>query len=64
MAGMETVEKVEPILLRAPEIAAAYRISLSKAYEPLASGRIKAIRIGRSVRARREDVENFARTGE
>jgi len=52
---------MEPILVRAPEIAALLSISKSQAYELLASGVIPAVKIGRSVRARRDDVEAFTR---
>jgi len=54
---------MEPILVRAREIAALLSISKSQAYELLASGVIPAVKIGRSVRARRDDVEAFTRKG-
>jgi excisionase family DNA binding protein len=53
----------EPILLRAQEVARLLSISKSSAYDLLASGQIPAVRIGRAVRARRDDVEAFTRRG-
>ena len=49
---------MEP-LFNATEIAGAYKISRSRAYLLLKNGEIPAVRIGRSVRARRSDVEAF-----
>lgn len=51
----------QPILYKVPDVARAYQISRSAAYELVSSGKLRAVRFGRSVRVRREDVERLAR---
>ena len=45
--------------LKVPEIAKELRIARSRAYELVASGTIPAVKIGRSVRVSRRDLERW-----
>lgn len=45
--------------LTVPEISVELRIARSKAYDLVASGSIPAVRIGRSLRVRRRDLERW-----
>jgi len=49
-----------PLLLRATEAAELLGISRSSLYQLLASGRLKAVRLGQSVRIPRREVERIA----
>jgi excisionase family DNA binding protein len=44
-------------LLRAPEVARFLRVTPSRAYQVMASGQIPVVRIGRSVRVSRRQLE-------
>lgn len=48
-----------PLLLRPRELAHQLAVSRSRAYELIASGQIPSLRIGRSVRVRKEDVDRW-----
>jgi len=43
--------------LKVPEVAKVLRIARSRAYELVGSGEIPSVRIGRSVRVRRKDLD-------
>jgi excisionase family DNA binding protein len=45
--------------LKVPEVAQELRIGRSRAYELVANGKIPALKIGRSVRVRRRDLESW-----
>ncbi len=45
--------------LKVPEVAQVLRIARSRAYELVASGTIPALRIGRSVRVNRKELERW-----
>ena len=52
-------EKTLSRLLNAQEVAAALNMGLSTVYMLVERGELPSIRIGRSVRIRPEDLENF-----
>lgn len=45
--------------LKVPEVAAVLRIARSRAYELVAEGEIPSVRIGRSVRVSRRELEQW-----
>lgn len=45
--------------LKVPEVAEVLRIARSRAYELVADGKIPSVRIGRSVRVSRKELENW-----
>ncbi len=45
--------------LKVPEVAEVLRIARSRAYELVADGEIPAIKIGRSVRVSRRDLDRW-----
>jgi excisionase family DNA binding protein len=45
--------------LKVPEVAEVLRIARSRAYELVANGEIPSIRIGRSVRVSRKELERW-----
>jgi excisionase family DNA binding protein len=45
--------------LKVPEVAMVLRIARSRAYELVANGEIPSLRIGRSVRVSREELERW-----
>ena len=45
--------------LKVPEVAEALRIARSRAYELVAEGEIPSVRIGRSVRVSRKELERW-----
>ncbi|BBL79468.1 excisionase [Rubrobacter xylanophilus] len=45
--------------LKVPEVAEVLRIARSRAYELVASGEIPAVRIGRSVRVSRKELDRW-----
>ncbi len=45
--------------LKVPEVAKVLRIARSRAYDLVADGTIPAVRIGRSVRVSRRDLERW-----
>ena len=45
--------------LKVPEVAEELRIARSRAYELVANGTIPAVKIGRSVRVRRRELERW-----
>jgi excisionase family DNA binding protein len=45
--------------LKVPEVAKELRIARSRAYELVASGTIPAVKIGRSVRVSRKELEHW-----
>jgi len=53
-------ERLEPIMLRASEVAALLGISRSTVFRLIESGEIPAVRVGRSVRVPRRWVEQTA----
>lgn len=50
-----------PLLIRPKDLAQQLAVSRSRAYELIASGQIPSLRIGRSVRVRREDLDLWVR---
>jgi excisionase family DNA binding protein len=49
---------LEPILLRIdPDVTRLTRLGRSTIYQEIAAGRLRAVKIGRSVRVRRDDLE-------
>lgn len=55
--AVQTFRQEAPLLLRAEEVARLLGISRSKAFALLATNELPAIRIGRSVRVARADLE-------
>ena len=49
----------EPEYLKVPEVARMLRVARSRAYELVANGTIPAVRIGRSVRVSRKELERW-----
>lgn len=47
--------------LKVPEVAGELRIARSRAYELVGSGEIPSVRIGRSVRVNRGELERWLR---
>jgi len=45
--------------LKVPEVAAVLRVARSRAYELVASGTIPAVKIGRSVRVSRGELDRW-----
>jgi excisionase family DNA binding protein len=45
--------------LKVPEVAVELRIARSRAYELVADGSIPAVKIGRSIRVNRKELENW-----
>lgn len=45
--------------LKVPEVAAELRIARSRAYDLVADGEIPAVRIGRSVRVSRKELDRW-----
>jgi excisionase family DNA binding protein len=45
--------------LKVPEVAEVLRIARSRAYEVVANGEIPAVRIGRSVRVSRKELDRW-----
>ena len=45
--------------LKVPEVAAVLRIARSRAYELVAGGEIPSVRIGRSVRVNRQELDRW-----
>jgi excisionase family DNA binding protein len=45
--------------LKVPEVAEELRIARSRAYEMVANGTIPAVKIGRSVRVNRKELEHW-----
>lgn len=45
--------------LKVPEVAEELRIARSRAYELVATGKIPSVRIGRSVRINRRELERW-----
>jgi excisionase family DNA binding protein len=45
--------------LKVPEVAEVLRIARSRAYEWVANGEIPAVRIGRSVRVSRKELDHW-----
>jgi excisionase family DNA binding protein len=50
---------MEPLLLRAAEIAHLLGIGRTKAYELMASGQLPVVRLGRAVRVPREALTDW-----
>ena len=52
-------QTVEKLLLRIPEVAQATGFSRSFIYEQIAAGGLKAIRVGRTVRVKADDLKEW-----
>ena len=52
---------VERLLLTGTEVARQLRISRSKAYDLMRRGVIPTVRMGRNVRVRQQDIDEFIR---
>jgi excisionase family DNA binding protein len=52
---------MEPMLLRADQVARALGLGRSKVYELMQSGELPVVRIGRSVRVSRTSLEEWVR---
>jgi excisionase family DNA binding protein len=52
---------MENLLMRATEVAAALGVGRATAYELMASGELPTVRIGRSVRVPRAELEQWVR---
>jgi excisionase family DNA binding protein len=58
---VDSVDRAEgaPRLLRVEEVARTLAISRSMAFKIIATGELRALRIGRAVRIRQEDLQAF-----
>jgi excisionase family DNA binding protein len=56
---MDTVDGATMRLLRIEEIAQRLAISRSMAWKLIALGRLRSVRIGRAVRVRPQDLEDY-----
>ena len=52
---------VERLLLTGTEVARQLRISRSKAYDMMRRGAIPTVRMGRNVRVRQQDIDEYIR---
>lgn len=52
---------MDGLLMRANEVAAALGVGRATAYELMASGKLPTVRIGRSVRVPRAELERWIR---
>ena len=52
-----TIGTVEKLLLRIPEVVEATGFSRSFIYEQIASGGLKVMRVGRTIRVRADDLK-------
>ncbi len=52
---------VEEVLLTGTEVAQRLRISRAKAYLLIQRGEIPSVRMGRNVRVRQQDIEEYIR---
>lgn len=50
---------MDRLLVKPAELAAALGLSRSLVYQLIASGQLRAVRIGRAVRVRVDDLEEF-----
>ena len=53
------MDKQQHEWLKVPEVAAELRIARSRAYELVADGEIPAVKIGRSVRVSRKELDRW-----
>lgn len=53
------MEERHPEWLKVPEVAEVLRIARSRAYELVGTGEIPSVRIGRSVRVSRTELEHW-----
>jgi excisionase family DNA binding protein len=53
------VDERHPEWLKVPEVAKVLRIARSRAYELVAEGEIPSVRIGRSVRVSRRELDRW-----
>jgi excisionase family DNA binding protein len=53
------VDEQQHEYLKVPEVAEVLRIARSRAYELVGSGEIPSVRIGRSVRVSRKELEKW-----
>ncbi len=53
------MDERHPEWLKVPEVAEVLRIARSRAYELVGSGEIPSVRIGRSVRVNRKELERW-----
>jgi|TARA_B100000315_G_C14257216_1_gene442467 excisionase family DNA binding protein len=65
MNGTRT-DTAEPLLLRAPEVAALLRIGRTKVYTMMASGELPVVRLGNALRVPKQALVEWIsrRTGE
>jgi excisionase family DNA binding protein len=56
---MEVYMDVQHEYLKVPEVAQILRIGRSRAYELVANGTIPAVKIGRSLRVSRKELERW-----
>ena len=56
---MENKVKMEKLLLRVPEAADVLGVGISTMYEMLAQGQLSAVRFGRAVRIRADDLREW-----
>jgi excisionase family DNA binding protein len=67
MGTAQDRQTMEPILLKIdPEVTGLTRLGRTTVYAEIAAGRLRAVKVGRSVRIRRDDLEAWieARTTE
>jgi excisionase family DNA binding protein len=57
--AVDTVDGAPASLLRIEDIAQRLAVSRSMAWKLIAHGHLRSVRIGRSVRVRPEDLEDF-----
>lgn len=56
---MTTDTKPEPVLLTIQAVAAGLSVSQRTVWKLIAEGRLVSVKVGRSTRVRREDLEAF-----
>jgi len=59
---MEIKEAPLPQILTAEEVAEALKISRAYAYQLMRTQQIRSVKIGRSIRVLREDLDEFIKT--
>lgn len=52
---------MEPLLLRADEVARALGLGRSKTYQMMASGELPVVRVGRSIRVPADALQDWVR---
>lgn len=56
---VQSVADVRPLLLKVPSVCAELSLGRTKVFQLIQSGRLRAVRIGKSLRVSRRELERF-----